>query len=48
MRAAGIGCCIAVPFAQTTGHDLAAATHIMPGGIPQVVVEERGFVGEGS
>lgn len=45
MRAAGIGCCIAVPFAQTTGHDLAAATHVMPGGIPQVMVEEGVFVG---
>jgi beta-phosphoglucomutase-like phosphatase (HAD superfamily) len=28
IRAAGIGKCIAVPFAETSGHNLDAATHI--------------------
>jgi beta-phosphoglucomutase-like phosphatase (HAD superfamily) len=39
IRAAGIGCCIAVPFAQTAAHNLEAAAHVLPGGIPQAVVE---------
>jgi beta-phosphoglucomutase-like phosphatase (HAD superfamily) len=39
IRAAGIGCCVAVPFAQTLSHDLSAATHILPAGVPQAVVE---------
>ncbi len=39
IRAAGIGCCVAVPFAQTTSHDLGAAAHILPHGIPQAILE---------
>jgi beta-phosphoglucomutase-like phosphatase (HAD superfamily) len=39
MRAAGIGCCIAVPFAQTLSHDLRAATHILPGGVPEAIID---------
>ncbi len=39
IRAAGIGCCVAVPFAQTASHDLGAATHILPHGIPQAILE---------
>lgn len=39
IRAAGIGCCIAVPFAQTAAHNLEAAAHVLPGGVPQAVVE---------
>ena len=45
MRAAGIGCCIAVPFAQTMNHDLSAATHILPGGIPEAIVDYGLFLG---
>lgn len=41
IRAAGIGCCVAVPFAQTKGHDFAAATHIAHGGIPEVIVDHN-------
>jgi beta-phosphoglucomutase-like phosphatase (HAD superfamily) len=44
IRAAGIGCCIAVPFAQTTTHNLAAATHILPGGIPEAIIDHGLFV----
>lgn len=39
IRAAGIGCCVAVPFAQTKGHNFEAATHIAEGGIPQVILD---------
>ncbi|MFO7873374.1 MAG: hypothetical protein R6U62_02725 [Bacteroidales bacterium] len=39
IRAAGIGCCVAVPFAQTALHNLEAATHVLHGGIPQAIVE---------
>ncbi|TVQ06672.1 MAG: hypothetical protein EA361_19310 [Bacteroidetes bacterium] len=39
IRAAGIGCCIAVPFAQTLSHDLSAATHVLPGGVPEAVLD---------
>ncbi len=41
IRAAGIGCCVAVPFAQTKGHDFAAATHIAHGGIPEVIIDHN-------
>jgi hypothetical protein len=45
IRASGIGLAVAVPFDQTLGHDLSAATKICPGGLPQVMFEERFFVG---
>jgi len=38
IRAAGIGCCIAVPFSQTAGHNLEAATDIAVNGIPEVLL----------
>ena len=44
IRAAGIGCCIAVPFAQTTTHNLEAATHILPGGIPEAIIDHSLFI----
>ncbi|MBK9291846.1 MAG: HAD family phosphatase [Bacteroidetes bacterium] len=44
IRAAGIGCCVAVPFAQTKGHNFEAATHIAIGGIPQVILEHNLFL----
>lgn len=44
IRAAGIGCCIAVPFAQTLSHDLSAATHILPGGVPEAIIDYELFV----
>jgi len=39
MRAAGIGCCIAVPFAETSGHNLQAASQILPGGVPSAILD---------
>ncbi len=44
IRAAGISCCVAVPFAQTAGHDLSAASYIAKGGLPEVVVEKGLFM----
>lgn len=39
IRAAGIGCCIAVPFPQTSGHDLQAASYILWNGLPEFVLK---------
>lgn len=44
IRAAGIGRCIAVPFAQTKGHDFTAATLVCSGGIPEVVIEHNACI----
>jgi beta-phosphoglucomutase-like phosphatase (HAD superfamily) len=44
IRAAGIGCCVAVPFAQTSGHNLEAAAHILPGGIPEAIIDHNLFL----
>ena len=46
IRAAGIGCCIAVPFAQTADHNLEAAVHVLPGGIPQALFEHNMFLND--
>lgn len=47
IRAAGIGCCIAVPFAQTVAHNLEAAAHVLHGGVPQAVLEFGLFLDAG-
>lgn len=39
IRAAGIGLCVAVPFAQTAGHNLEAASHIAYGGLPEIMLK---------
>ena len=44
IRAAGIGCCVAVPFAQTLSHDLSAATHILPAGVPGAIIDHNLFL----
>lgn len=44
IRAAGIGCCIAVPFAQTADHNLDAAVYNLPRGIPQALIEHNLFL----
>lgn len=44
IRAAGIGMAIAVPFAQTAGHNLSAATFIANGGIPEVIFKKHLFL----
>jgi len=46
IRAAGIGCCVAVPFAQTSAHDFEAAVHVVKGGIPQALIEHKLFVNQ--
>ena len=37
IRAAGIGFAIAVPFAETSGHNLTAASHICKNGLPELI-----------
>ncbi|NUN71409.1 MAG: HAD family phosphatase [Bacteroidetes bacterium] len=44
IRTAGIGRCIAVPFAQTKGHNFDAATLVALGGIPEVVLSHNVFL----
>lgn len=44
IRAAGIGLCIAVPFAQTSGHNLNAASHILKGGLPEIILKHNIFI----
>jgi HAD superfamily hydrolase (TIGR01509 family) len=44
IRAAGIGLCVAVPFHDTAGHDLGAAGHILPGGLPQALLQHNFFL----
>lgn len=44
IRAAGIGKCIAVPFADTKGHDLSAAAHILNGGLPEAILLYQCFL----
>jgi len=46
IRAAGIGCCVAVPFAQTSAHNFEAAVHVLKGGIPQALIEHKLFVNQ--
>ncbi|MBM4142584.1 MAG: hypothetical protein FJ225_03180, partial [Lentisphaerae bacterium] len=44
IRAAGVGLCVAVPFVDTAHHDLSAAAHILPGGLPQAILEKNLFL----
>lgn len=44
IRAAGIGCCIAVPFAQTSAHNLEAAVHTLKNGVPSAIVDYKLFL----
>ena len=44
IRAAGIGVCVAVPFADTTGHDLTAATYILHGQLPETILAYNCFL----
>jgi beta-phosphoglucomutase-like phosphatase (HAD superfamily) len=39
IRAAGIGCCIAVPFPQTQSHNLEAASYILWNGLPEFILK---------
>ncbi len=44
IRAAGIGLAVAVPFAQTSGHDLQAASNICEGGLAEVLIKYNCFL----
>ncbi len=44
IRAAGLGRCIALPFAETSGHDLAAAAKICKCGIPEIIIRNKVFL----
>ncbi len=44
IRAAGIGLSIAVPFAETRGHNLKAATFVCKGGLPEVILKHNLFL----
>lgn len=44
IRAAGIGLCVAVPFADTEGHDLSAASFILHGGLPETLLRYNLFL----
>ena len=48
IRAAGIGLCCAVPFHETSGHDLSAASHILQGGIPEAILKYYSFLKTGA
>ena len=44
IRAAGIPLCVAVPFAESGGHDFDAASHVCPGGLPEVMLRHGVFL----
>ena len=44
IRAAGINLCVAVPFFGTEFHDLDAACHTLPAGLPEAMLEHRLFL----
>lgn len=44
IRAAGIGLSVAVPFAETSGHNLKAATYVCKGGLPEVILKHNLFL----
>ena len=44
LRAAGIGLCIALPFTDTSGHDFTAATRVIWGGLPEVILVNNLFL----
>jgi len=46
IRAAGIGLCVAVPFADTQHHDLRAATFVLKHGLPEALLRHNLFVKE--
>ncbi len=44
IRAAGIGLCVAVPFADTAGHQLDYASYILKGGLPEALLVHNLFL----
>lgn len=47
LRAAGVGVTVAVPFAGTHAHDFRAASHVLPGGFPQAILDFGLFLPDG-
>jgi len=43
IRAAGIGLAVAVPFAQTAGHNLSSASYVAKYGLPEVIFKKHLF-----
>lgn len=48
IRAAGIGCCIAVPFPQTKDHNLQAAAYILWNGLPEFILKHKCLISRDS
>ncbi|MDW7680842.1 MAG: hypothetical protein SCK70_09770 [bacterium] len=46
IRAAGVGLCVAVPFADTRSHRLQNASYILYGGLPEAMVVHQLFLNE--
>ena len=46
IRAAGIGLCAAVPFADTQDHNLSYASHILKGGLPEALLLHNAFLSD--
>ena len=44
IRAAGIGLCVALPFADTANHDLSAAAFCLKGGLPEALLGHLHFL----
>ena len=44
IRAAGVGLCVAVPFAETAGHDLSAASIVLHKGLPEALLRHGLFL----
>lgn len=44
IRAAGVGCSLALPFAQSSGHDFSAAARVVAGQLPEVILNHRCLV----
>lgn len=44
VRAAGIGLCVAMPFSDSTGHDLTAAAWVLRDGLPEAILTHNLFL----
>lgn len=47
IRAAGIACCCALPFPETSGHRFDAAAYVAQGGVPEVMLRKAAFLPTG-
>lgn len=44
IRAAGVPCCCALPFPETSGHRFDAAAYVAQGGVPEVMLRKAAFL----